>query len=267
MELYFLLKKAIFAAIKAGIKILDIYNNSDFQIEYKQDNSPLTIADKSANKIILDILDETKIPVISEEENIPAFEIRKNWEYLWIIDPLDGTKEFIKRNGDFTVNIALIKNQKPILGVVFVPVTGELYFSTTEIGAFKFIYNSENMNFPENIISKSTKMPVVTKHEDYIVVGSKSHNNEETQNYISELGNKYKNITIISRGSSLKFCMIAEGLADIYPRFSPTMEWDTAAGNAIAIAAGAKVKIAGTDNDMIYNKENMQNPNFIVYGI
>lgn len=264
MNLNFLLQKAITASILAGKQILEIYNNSDFQIEYKQDNSPLTIADKKSNEVIIALLENTNIPILSEEGKEIAFEERKNWEYFWLLDPLDGTKEFIKRNGDFTVNIALINNGKPILGVIFVPVTNELYFSNSEIGAFKFIYNDENPDNSEFIISESKKLPIFGKRRNYVVVGSKSHNNEETQNHVQKIKEIRENVEIISRGSSLKFCMIAEGIADIYPRFGPTMEWDTAAGHAIAVASGATIKIAGTDNDLIYNKQNLLNPDFIV---
>ena len=157
-----LLKTAISASIEAGTAILEIYNSGQFDVEIKSDNSPLTKADKASHNVIMSFLSKTKIPVLSEEGNTIPYDERKNWNQLWIVDPIDGTKEFIKRNGEFTVNIALIKNQKTQIGVIFVPVTGELYFSTKEIGAFKVIVNLENYNF-EKIISNGNKLPLEQK--------------------------------------------------------------------------------------------------------
>lgn len=259
-----LLKIAINASIFAGKEILKIYQTADFKVEIKSDNSPLTIADKKSNEIICNILKNTDFPILSEEGKEIDYEIRKNWEHFWLIDPLDGTKEFIKRNGDFTVNIALIYNRKPILGVIFVPVSNELFFANHEIGSFKYIYQDENLENIDKIIEKSTKLPRNFEKTNYIVVGSKSHNNKETEDFISTIEKERSDVEVSSRGSSLKFCMIAEGKADIYPRFGPTMEWDTAAGHAIAKFSGSNVKIANSDNELIYNKENLLNPFFIV---
>jgi len=264
MNLNQLLKEAIKASILAGKKILEIYNNSDFQIEYKSDNSPLTIADKSSNEIIVEILKNTKIPILSEEGTEIPFAERNTWEYFWLIDPLDGTKEFIKRNGDFTVNIALIYKSKPILGVIYVPVSTELFFADINFGAFKtYILDIDNFDIDE-IFLKSDKLPYKQVRNNYLVTGSRSHLSEKTQLFISDLKIKYPDLDFVSRGSSLKICMVAEGNADIYPRFGPTMEWDTAAGQAIVIASGAEFNIAGTNNDLVYNKENLLNPDFIV---
>ncbi len=258
---------AIKASLFAGKKILEIYENSDFEIEFKSDNSPLTIADKNSHLIINDFLLSTNVPILSEEgENIP-YEIRKQWKYLWIIDPLDGTKEFINRNGDFSVNIALVDVNKSVLGVIFVPVTGELYFSNVDIGAFKTNVNDLNLFTKitlQDILKFSTKLPVIDSNRKFTIVSSRSNKSTETEKIISEFTTKHTEHNIVFRGSSLKMCMVAEGSADIYPRFGPTMEWDTAAGQAIAISAGAEFKIAGTNNDLVYNKENLLNPDFVV---
>jgi 3'(2'), 5'-bisphosphate nucleotidase len=257
---------AIKAALFAGNEILQVYNTEDFEINIKSDNSPLTIADKRAHKIIEDHLLKTNIPILSEEgKNIP-FNERSKWEKYWLVDPLDGTKEFIKRNGEFTVNIALIQNGTPILGVIYVPVTKDLYFSTQETGAFKTINIDYESNFSDmnNLIQSSFKLPFFIENENYAVVGSRSHMNSETEEFISKLKEKYGNLEFISKGSSLKICMVAEGIANIYPRFAPTMEWDTGAGHAIALGAGCTVTQTDEKTPVVYNKENLLNPWFIV---
>ncbi len=257
-----LLVLAVSASLNAGKAILEVYKNEKIEAELKDDNSPLTLADKNAHLEIIKILETTNIPVLSEEGRSIAYEERKNWEYLWIVDPLDGTKEFINRNGDFTVNIALIKNQKPILGVVYVPVSGQIYFSIKGEGAYTaIIQNNELFN---SDYKKYTKIPNCAKRSSYIAVASRSHMNSETKDYISNLENSKGKIELQSRGSSLKICMVAEGEADIYPRFGPTMEWDTAAGHAIAIEAGCTFTQADEQTPFIYNKENLLNPYFIV---
>ena len=254
---------AIKAALFAGKEILDVYSSDDFQVKLKSDDSPLTIADQRAHEIIINILKETSIPVLSEEgKNIP-FEERDKWEYYWLVDPLDGTKEFIKRNGEFTVNIALIKKDTPVLGVIYVPVTKDLYFSENELGAFKAI----NVDFETDInqlTAISFKLPFFTDNEVFTVVGSRSHMNSETEEFIANLKAKHGKVEFISKGSSLKICMVAEGLANIYPRFAPTMEWDTAAGHAIALGAGCTVTQSDEKTPIIYNKSDLLNPWFIV---
>ncbi len=183
----------------------------------------------------------------------------------WVVDPLDGTKEFIKRNGEFTVNIALISNSKPVLGVIYLPVTKELYFGDVEdkISRKVVVDGQEDI---DSIIE--TSLPL--RGSDTIgkrirVVGSRSHMNKETIQFVESLKEKYEETEIISRGSSLKFCIMAEGKADIYPRFAPTMEWDTAAGDAICRAVGLKVVSRETGQPLVYNKENLLNPSFLVY--
>jgi 3'(2'), 5'-bisphosphate nucleotidase len=238
------------AAKKAGDKILQIYGN-EFSVSYKEDKSPLTIADQKANDIIESYLLKTNIPILSEEGKLTEYKDRKNWKLLWIVDPLDGTKEFVKRNGEFTVNIALVKNGKPILGVIFVPVKGWLY------------YGSSNGSFRE-INEKKVKLPLDKKSTNFKVVGSRSHQSPETKEYFEDIKKRKKNVEIVSMGSSLKICLVAEGSADVYPRFAPTMEWDTAAGHAIANHAGKKLIDLNTKKEMTYNRQNLKNNWFIV---
>jgi 3'(2'), 5'-bisphosphate nucleotidase len=256
---------AIEAAYLAGQKIIEIYTQSDLKIEYKTDSSPLTLADKAANTIIENVLKQTQIPVISEENIIPDYEIRKNWKYCWIVDPLDRTKEFIKRNGQFSVNIALIESGNPILGVVYAPDLGSIYFSYNN-QAFMLDNVELNRSFDEfwKVLTVNKKqLPLERKREKYIILASLSHQNPETTNYIEELKSKHQNIEINNIGSSLKFCMIAAGKADIYPRFSNINEWDSAAGNAIVIAAGGTVVDVKYGLPLKYNKESLINPWFI----
>lgn len=255
-------KQAIIASIKGGDKILEVYD-TDFSVEYKGDDSPLTLADQKANQAIVEILEPLDIPMISEENKNKTYEERKNWKQCWIIDPLDGTKEFVKKNGEFTVNIALIDNQKPIFGVIYVPVSKELFVGLVEENvAYKLIWNHEK-SFEENFKSAKQLKPVDA--DKIRVVGSRSHMNEDTQNFIDNLKSEQsKDVEIVSKGSSLKFCLVAEGLADVYPRFAPTMEWDTAAGQAICEAVGLQVIDQDTQKPMIYNREDLLNKHFLV---
>ena len=259
-----LLHLAIGAAIEAGKAIMSVYNSS-YEIEKKSDTSPLTIADKNAHAVIFDILTTTNIPILSEEgEKIP-FEVRKSWDFLWIVDPLDGTKEFIKHNDEFTVNIALIHNNKPIIGVVFCPPLNTLYFAGSTVkGAFKLTLNDQKFTNPVELLKNAKKLPVLNEESCFTVVASRSHLNEETNEFIKSLQGYHKDIQLISKGSSLKFCLVAEGLADIYPRFAPTFEWDTAAAQAIVEFSGGKVVNVATNSPLIYNKENLLNPSFTV---
>lgn len=260
-----LLKIAIKASIDAGKEIIKIYN-SDFSIQIKEDNSPLTLADKNANDCINSYLEKTEIPIISEENKQLDYNIRKEWKRCWMVDPLDGTKEFIKKNGEFTVNIALIENGKPILGVIYVPVTKELYYSASDMKASYKTFVMNNLVNVDDIFKKSQRLIVNHDLSQSIkVVGSRSHMNSETKDFINNLETTIqKKIEIVSKGSSLKFCLVAEGKSDFYPRFAPTMEWDTAAGHAICNAAGVKVISMDTQKEMRYNKENLLNSWFKV---
>ena len=258
-----LLNTAITAALEAGKAILEIYHSGEFDVEIKGDNSPLTKADTSSHNVIMSYLTETNIPILSEEGKAIAYEERKDWSQLWILDPIDGTKEFIKRNGEFTVNIALIEDQKPIIGVIFVPVTGVLYISSKEAGAFKVKVDLEDYDV-EALLSKANKLPLQREDNTFTIVASRSHMSLETEGYVQEMRNIHGEVKLISKGSSLKLCMVAEGTANCYPRFAPTMEWDTAAGQAICEHAGFKVIDWVTKQGMIYNREELLNNWFLV---
>ena len=267
-EIKDLLKIAIKAAVFAGKEILDVYESDDFEITSKEDKTPLTLADKKAHNKILEFLKETDIPILSEEGKHLSYEERKKWKYFWLVDPLDGTKEFIKRNGEFTVNIALIEGNTPIAGIIYVPVTKVLYFANGDQGAYKIndieYDDFEDFDF-EVLRTNAMKLPLVNFERPFTVVGSRSHLSEETEKFIDKLKKDHDNLEIMSVGSSIKQCMVAEGKADVYPRFGPTMEWDTGAGHAIVNASGGCItKTDGTP--LIYNKENLLNPHFIVKG-
>jgi len=250
------------AALKGGIEILEVYNNETAQVQTKGDDSPLTQADTRAHQAIMKILEPTGIPVLSEEGKHLPFEERESWSQLWIVDPLDGTKEFIKRNGEFTVNIALVENGRPILGVVYVPVTGELYLGTKGQGAVKLIIDSEAELSSEHL-SQGKSIPIKMERQ-FTAVGSRSHMNVETEDFLKTYREEHGEVAILSKGSSLKMCMVAEGLADVYPRFAPTMEWDTAAGQAVVEAAGFSMLEKESRLPLRYNKEDLLNPHFIV---
>ena len=258
-----LLNTAITAALEAGKIILEIYHSKEFDVEIKGDKSPLTKADTASHNVITSFLTKTNIPVLSEEGKTIPYEERKDWSQLWIVDPIDGTKEFIKRNGEFTVNIALIENQKPLIGVIFVPTLGVLYFSCKELGSFKVQVDLKNYNI-EDILKAADKLPFQRKDKTYTVVASRSHMSRETEKYVAKMKAKHGNINLFSKGSSLKLCMVAEGRADCYPRFAPTMEWDTAAGQAICEYAGFQVIDWGTKENMLYNREELLNNWFLV---
>ncbi|MFI0430068.1 3'(2'),5'-bisphosphate nucleotidase CysQ [Mariniflexile sp. HMF6888] len=258
-----LLKLAIEAAIYAGAEIMNIYSGS-FEVTLKQDNSPLTIADEHANAIINAYLQKTAIPIISEENKQIPYEIRKHWDMCWMVDPLDGTKEFVKRNGEFTVNIALIQHNKPVLGVIYVPETKIVYYALVSNNkAYKAELDAHT--FTDAIFKNSTELVPQKEFDNQIkIVGSRSHKSEATTNFIKNLEAQGHDIRLVSKGSSLKFCLVAQGEASIYPRFAPTMEWDTAAGHAICNAVGLKVMQVDRSDELQYNKENLLNPYFIV---
>ena len=257
------LNTAISAALQAGKAILEIYHSGEFNVEIKDDNSPLTKADKASHNIIMSYLESTGIPVLSEEGKAIAYEERKEWNQLWIVDPIDGTKEFIKRNGEFTVNIALIENQCPLIGVIFVPVKGELYFSSKEMGAFKVAVDLEDYDLGA-LLAKASKLPLQREDNTFTIVASRSHMSTETQDYLNQMRDLHGEVNLISKGSSLKLCMVAEGTANCYPRFAPTMEWDTAAGQAICEHAGFQVIDWGTKENMLYNRRELLNNWFLV---
>lgn len=257
-----LLTTAIEASIDAGAEIIKIYNTG-FDVTYKADESPLTAADTASNEAIAKYLESTGIPILSEEGKSISYEERKGWEYMWIVDPLDGTKEFIKRNGDFTVNIALVTNGNPLLGVIYIPVEKTLYFGSEQTGSYK-VNGLARYSSMDELIRQGSKLPEVNEDKIFTAVGSKSHMTPETETFFDELKKEHGKIEILSRGSSLKICMVAEGAADIYPRFAPTMEWDVAAGHAIALFSGAEMVHHDTELPLTYNKADLLNPWFIV---
>ncbi|WP_286005958.1 3'(2'),5'-bisphosphate nucleotidase CysQ [Campylobacter avium] len=234
-------------ALKAGKAIMQVYER-DFAIYEKEDKSPLSEADLLSNTIICEALAKFNLPILSEENSIISFEERKNWEYFFLVDPLDGTKEFIKRNGEFTVNIALIHKQSPVLGVVYAPALNLMYSAKKGEGAFK---NDE-------------LLPLALNKDTYKIVASKSHMSDETKDFIDKLEVDKKK-ELISMGSSLKLCLVASDEADIYPRLAPTMEWDTAAADAIVREAKKMSYDFYSKKPLLYNKENLKNPYFVVY--
>lgn len=260
-----LLLKAVSASIEAGKAIMEVYV-SDFSVEYKGDSSPLTKADRYSHEIIKVCLsrDSRKIPILSEEGGDILYNERKDWDYLWLVDPLDGTKEFIKRNGEFTVNIALIHSGRPLLGVIYAPKEKVLYFSSEGMGSYRLKPEGDLPGIDE-LIGASQKLPVERERRPFTVVVSRSHMSKETEEYINELRDKYEEMEIVSIGSSLKFCLVAEGTADVYPRFASTMEWDTGAGQAIIEAAGGSVVNCKTGKRLLYNRKNLINPWFEAY--
>lgn len=251
-----LVELAIRASLDAGTEIMKIYSTEDFGVEMKGDHSPLTKADIASQNAIMRYLGQTTIPVLSEESDEQvAYDIRKDWMRCWVVDPLDGTKEFIKRNGEFTVNIALVENGVPLFGVIYVPARDELYYSVPGAGAF-IRRNALNTNNDVKLPSQS--LPAV-----FTIVGSRSHSSPETEAYIEEMKTKHGTVDFAASGSSLKFCLLAEGKAHSYPRFAPTMEWDTAAGHAILIAAGGNVVVWPDKTALRYNREQLRNPWFL----
>lgn len=277
-----LLRTALLASLEAGEEIMHIYTDpkQDFGIEKKADNSPLTLADKASHQVIMRHLLTTDIPVLSEEGQHLPYEHRETWERLWVVDPLDGTKEFIKKNGEFTVNVALVEHGSPVMGVVYVPATRMLYYGIVGEGAWKCVVPtlSDGLPAPENLADflslcgqseqespfGGIALPVEGEHDVFTIVASRSHMSSETQAYIQEMEQLHGRVKTVSSGSSIKICLVAEGVADAYPRYAPTMEWDTAAGDAVARAAGKVVTSAETGKPLVYNKPDLHNPWFLV---
>lgn len=267
MNIKNLILPTIVASVEAGFAILEVYNQ-DFAVEEKEDKSPLTLADKRSHEIIMSHLTLFDIPVLSEEGKAIDYHVRKKWDYFWMVDPLDGTKEFIKRNDEFTVNIALVKENKPIMGVIYVPVLKQLYFAAKDFGAYLIVLDSgfdlKDCSL-ERLIKESIPVDVHSvKPRPFTIVGSRSHATRELEEYVEQKKKEHDAVDFISAGSSLKLCRVAEGSADVYPRLGPTMEWDTAAGHIIAECAGASVFRADNGEPLLYNKENLLNPWFFI---
>jgi len=232
------------AALRAGGAILEIYKR-DFEVEFKADKSPLTEADKAAHHIICDALEDTGLPVLSEESKTIDYEERKDWTKYWLVDPLDGTKEFIKKNGEFTVNIALIDNGRPVMGVVFAPVLWTVYCGMLDVESGKseaWKATDCSGKSVDEVVESAVSLPTSHISRSTIkVVASRSHCNDETREFIQSVEKECGETELVSSGSSLKLCLVAEGSADVYPRIAPTMEWDTAAAQAVVEASGGRV--------------------------
>jgi 3'(2'), 5'-bisphosphate nucleotidase len=260
------LQLTVEAAIEAGKETLNFYETK-LEVDYKSDLSPLTQADIESNRIINNCLEPTGIPILSEENTNAPYSIRKEWKKLWIVDPLDGTKEFINNRKEYTINIALVIEGKPVLGVIYTPVLDVLFFGVKDIGAYKLEGAKQFLNDINIIKEKAIRLPLFSfsNSGSIIVLASLNHRNNETNEFIKTIQSQSEHVLIESYGSSLKLCRIAEGSAHIYPRMAPTMEWDIAAGHAIVEAAGCKIKKYPGFDSVCYNKENLLNPSFIVY--
>ncbi|MEG9295975.1 3'(2'),5'-bisphosphate nucleotidase CysQ [Mangrovibacillus sp. Mu-81] len=252
-------------SLDAGKEIMDVYAQ-DFNVEIKGDNSPLTQADKRAHNVIMSGLKgiDPRIPVLSEEGREILYNERKEWTQFWLVDPLDGTKEFIKKNGEFTVNIALIDDKYPSIGIIYAPALDVFYFGVVGEGAYKLGNASKaEISNEEELLQKSVRLPELKDNDVIRAVASRSHMSEDTQVFIKELEAKHGEVEVVSSGSSLKFCLVAEGKADFYPRYAPTMEWDTGAGQAIVEAAGGSVSRHEDNERFYYNRENLLNGWFL----
>lgn len=242
-------------AEKAGEAVMEIYSKNDLSVTYKEDYSPVTLADRTSHQLITGSLHKLtpEIPVLSEESRFIPYKERRYWKRYWLVDPLDGTKEFIKRNGEFTINIALIENRTPVFGVVHAPLPGITYYARQGNGAFK----KENNEQIKKITVSDYKGGILK------IVVSRSHKGERLENFLRKINSKINSAEYISMGSSLKLCLVAEGRAHIYPRLGPTMEWDTAAAQCIVEEAGGIiVDMAG--RQLRYNKEDLSNKDFVV---
>jgi len=280
-----LLHAAMRASLNAGAAILQVYESDDFDVEHKDDNSPLTRADRKAHSIIEECLKETMLPVLSEEGADVAFKERASWELYWLVDPLDGTKEFIKRNGEFTVNIALMARvlsdsgklsfHAPAAGVVYLPVKDILYagYSSRErerawkiqkAGAASIDTMEKAGLYGIELSAKVDQNK--TRESQFTAIVSRSHFTRESEELLARMEKVYGMVSRISSGSSIKLCLVAEKAADIYPRFAPTMEWDTAAGDAVCRASGCRVTEKDALTPLVYNKPDMHNPWFLVMG-
>jgi 3'(2'), 5'-bisphosphate nucleotidase len=284
------LSAALVAAKAAGPRILEIYE-STFTVEYKDDRSPLTAADKASHATIVEILGHlgpADLPILSEEGKSITYEARRGWGKFWLVDPLDGTKEFVKKNGEFTVNIALVEGDRPVMGVLFAPVRNRMYFAAEGMGAF-LLEGQEIDALPtpaeasgvadsvlEIAMRQARKLPLSAcadsepagDAENLLkIVGSRSHATEEMEAFLSRQRDQGRKVLMIPAGSAFKFCLVAEGTAHLYPRFGPTMEWDTGAGHIIVLEAGGTLVQAETGAPLIYNKENLLNPWFIARGV
>ncbi|MCT4582675.1 MAG: 3'(2'),5'-bisphosphate nucleotidase CysQ [Flavobacteriales bacterium] len=242
---------AIEAAVKAGEEVLKIFH-SDYEVYTKKDESPVTTADLVSNQTIQTYLQKTGVPILSEEEDFGSYESRKDLSLLWVVDPLDGTKEFINKEEDFAINIALVTQQLPVFGLIYIPVKKEVYYAIKGKGAFLLTG------------AQTVSLPLQTERSNYIFVKSRSHPDAKLDAYLKQLRSKHPNLEVKIVGSSVKFCEIAKGHADEYTRFNPTMEWDTAAGQVLMNEIGKQFIDLSTGKEMVYNRKNLKNNGFTV---
>lgn len=252
---------AINAALDAGCATLEYYGKSP-DVNWKADNTPVTVADKAADACIYEYMKDTGIPVFSEEKKMPSFEERRHIPRFWLIDPLDGTKEFIKGGDDYTINIALIENGIPVFGVVYLPVPDQLYFGTEGKGSFR----ADHASVQQDLRASATALPDHQGDKPVLMV-TKSHMNRATMDYLEEMKKAFKDLQSIHAGSSLKFCRLAEGRADIHPRLGNIHEWDTAAGDAVLRAAGGATLQMHNRVDLPYNTEDMRVGNYVALSL
>ncbi|MBO8093611.1 MAG: 3'(2'),5'-bisphosphate nucleotidase CysQ [Prosthecochloris sp.] len=254
---------AVEAALKAGEVILDVYERECIDVEMKADDSPVTEADREANRVICDILRLSGAFVISEEAEVLSYEDRQKWGALWVVDPLDGTREFLKRNDEFTVNIALLDYDTPKLGVIYAPALGKMYVCSELYGPWFVADVHDALRSEEGFFSGAKRLPFEQERRPFRVVASRSHMDGMTRRYIDGLREEHPDLEVVQVGSSLKLAMVASGEADVYVRYGRTMEWDTAAGHAILNASGCELVTLDLGMDLVYNKKEMDNPPFI----
>lgn len=263
------LMTALRAAEAAGREILDVYRGP-VDVRLKDDRSPLTEADLRAHHAILSVLNRAfpEVPVLSEESAAIPYDKRASWTAYWLVDPLDGTKEFIKHNDEFTVNIAFLSGKEPAAGVVLAPALGRSYLGAAGVGAFRLDWTPAEplpSEWPD-VTARAVALPHDATSRPFTVVASRSHRSPDTESFIDDLRQSHPNLELISAGSALKLCLVAEGAADLYPRFAPTMEWDTAAGHAVCAACGVSVRTHPEDEPLAYNKPDLRNPWFLADG-
>jgi 3'(2'), 5'-bisphosphate nucleotidase len=263
----YLISTAVRAAMCAGSEIMDVYCQQSFDVEYKSDKSPLTKADIRANAVIMAVLRETDLPILSEEGEHLPYEERQAWKRFWLIDPLDGTSEFVAKSGDFCVNVALIDNSEPILGVIYSPVKDIVWFGAMGFGAYKIEDATkviDDFSF-DTFMNVAIKLPYRNTGDEFVFVTSRSNLNASTKKFIDTLSTEYTKTRIVHVGSALKFTVLADGMADLYPRFATTSEWDTGAGHAILRSMGGNVFQEDTNVPLVYNKANLDNPGFVAF--
>lgn len=270
-ERAYLLPFAFNAAVRAGAEIMKVYNNREgYDIKVKRDNTPLTVADRLAHNKIKEVLGETRIPILSEEGREMLYDERKNWDMFWLVDPLDGTIEFIKGNNEFTVNIALMADNECVGAIVYVPYLGKMYFAERGCGAMVLenIVPDENATYSNDAIRQNAKaLPLASaSHDRFRIAVSRSHQTDETADFVEQMRKIHPEAEVVEQGSSYKFCLMAEGVIDYYPRTTTTYEWDTAAAELILAEAGGKTHSLPDHKPLQYNKENLHNPWFECFG-